>query len=160
MDAHEALQATRSRLQEQHGGRRIEMRDPCAPGEVLVGCTDMLDAVFYNILSNAAKFDRTDPLVLEVTCAPTADATAWRFEFRDHGPGIPDALKQQVFNRLDGSRGTLTGRGLGLTIVQQIVRASGGRVWAGDRVPGDPTQGACIVVELPRVRLPSEGRAG
>ena len=160
VDAHEELQAARSRLQEQHRGRRIEMRDPCAPGDVLVHCTDMLDVVFDSILSNAAKFDRTDPLVLEVTCAPTADATAWRFEFRDHGPGIPDALKQLVFNRLDGSSGTLTGRGLGLTIAQQIVRASGGRVWAEDRVPGDPSQGACIVVELPMARPPSDGRAG
>lgn len=57
----------------------------------------------------------------------------------DDGPGIPDADKGRVterFVRLDDARGRATGgSGLGLSIVDEIIRAHGGELVVGD-APG------------------------
>ncbi|GAA5787141.1 hypothetical protein GCM10007860_33790 [Chitiniphilus shinanonensis] len=51
---------------------------------------------------------------------------------RDHGPGVPEAMREQVFEpfyRLDSSRNRDTGgTGLGLSIARSIARAHGGDV--------------------------------
>jgi heavy metal sensor kinase len=52
----------------------------------------------------------------------------------DTGPGIPEALLEQIFDRFvraDTARSRSTGgSGLGLSITREIVEAHGGRVWA------------------------------
>jgi two-component system OmpR family sensor kinase len=68
----------------------------------------------------------------------------------DHGLGIADADKAQVFNRFhrtDPSRSRdRGGAGLGLAIIDAVVRAHGGTVSLGDT----PGGGATFVVRLPR----------
>jgi len=58
---------------------------------------------------------------------------------QDSGPGIPEALREQVFQpffRLDSSRSVVTGgSGLGLAIVQQLCQAQGWRIQIGE-LPG------------------------
>ncbi|MEP6561675.1 MAG: HAMP domain-containing sensor histidine kinase [Nakamurella sp.] len=73
-----------------------------------------------------------------------------RLEIDDAGPGIPDDLKTQVFERFArgrqaGDRGDETGTGLGLALVAQHVRNHHGTCWIEDR----PGGGARFVVELP-----------
>ena len=67
----------------------------------------------------------------------------------DDGPGIPDADKGRVterFVRLDDARGRATGgSGLGLSIVDEIIRAHGGELVVGDA----PGRGAAIGFRLP-----------
>lgn len=64
----------------------------------------------------------------------------------DHGPGIPDELKQHVFRRfwqadgtsgIDGAGGG--GAGLGLSIVERIVEAHDGSIEITDRDPAGPS---------------------
>ncbi|MGI6502730.1 MAG: sensor histidine kinase [Candidatus Methanoculleus thermohydrogenotrophicum] len=67
----------------------------------------------------------------------------------DTGIGIPDHLKLNIFDRFSrGSKTTSGSRGLGLHIVKTLVGQYGGRVWAADRVPGRPEEGAAIKVIL------------
>lgn len=68
----------------------------------------------------------------------------------DHGHGIPEADRLEVFERFyradwSRSRGKGGGNGLGLAIVHAIVGAHSGRV----RVEETPGGGATVVVELP-----------
>ena len=63
---------------------------------------------------------------------------ATRIEFADSGPGIPEAKRQQVFEkfyRMETSRSS-EGNGLGLSIVKAIVEAHGGTVELSDGQPG------------------------
>ena len=59
---------------------------------------------------------------------------------RDHGPGIPDAELEKVFEpffRLEASRSRETGgTGLGLSIARNIARAHGGEVRLRNHVNG------------------------
>ena len=72
-----------------------------------------------------------------------------RLEVEDAGPGVPEPLREQIFERfargvMAGSRGDDTGSGLGLALVREHVLRLGGRVWVEDRAP----RGSRFVVEL------------
>jgi signal transduction histidine kinase len=62
----------------------------------------------------------------------------------DTGPGIPDITKSTIFDRFMQNSSTRSSYGLGLHIAKMLVEAYGGRIWADDRVPGHPEQGAVI----------------
>ncbi len=66
---------------------------------------------------------------------------------RDHGPGVPDALKSAVFDRFYRADQDGRGSGLGLNIVQVIARAHGGSVQVDDADGG----GAVFTITLPGV---------
>lgn len=70
-----------------------------------------------------------------------------RIDVEDHGPGVPDAERERIFERFvrGGSRGSLPGSGLGLSIVAETVQGHGGRVWC-EEAPGG---GARFSLELP-----------
>ena len=70
-------------------------------------------------------------------------------EVADHGPGIPSAARQRIFERFHrvdpGRSRDQGGSGLGLSIVAAVVAAHGGSVRVGDT----PGGGATFRVELP-----------
>jgi signal transduction histidine kinase len=68
----------------------------------------------------------------------------------DEGPGVAPADRERIFERFvrGGSRGSLPGTGLGLSLVAETVRAHGGAVWC---VPGPGGVGSRFVVRLPSV---------
>jgi PAS domain S-box-containing protein len=126
---------------------RVNVDTGCE-GHVVRG-SNLLHDVFKSILDNSVRFDRHDEVVIDISCTSSKDGQHVRFAFDDRGPGIPDAMKDQVFRRLDLGEG-IRGSGLGLTVVWEIVKRLDGQVWVEDRVQGDHTQGSRFVVELPR----------
>jgi signal transduction histidine kinase len=67
------------------------------------------------------------------------------FTVADEGRGIPEELKERVFDRFEshtaGARHR--GLGLGLSIVRSFVELHGGRVWL-DSTPGRGTVVTCV----------------
>jgi two-component system, OmpR family, sensor kinase len=105
-----------------------------------------LRQVLINLLANAARFTPKDRPVV------AAFGKAGRktiIEVRDQGPGIPENLRDKVFERFyraDNSRNRETGgSGLGLAIVKAIVERHGGTIVATET----PGGGATFRVELP-----------
>jgi two-component system sensor histidine kinase MprB len=93
-----------------------------------------------NLLDNAIKFSPHDsPIEISVT--------AGCLEVRDHGPGIAPHDLPYVFDRFYRAvdARNLPGSGLGLSIVQAVIDASGGRVYAET----DPEGGAKLTIVLP-----------
>lgn len=73
---------------------------------------------------------------------------AVRISVRDEGPGVPEDLRNRVFERFarePGAPGSPTGSGLGLAIAERHVRLLGGRIWVQDA----PGGGAEFTVDLP-----------
>lgn len=71
-----------------------------------------------------------------------------RIEISDNGPGIPDEIKSEVF-RPQKSKQVKNPQSIGLYLVKRIANKFGGRVWIEDRVPGNYTKGARLVITVP-----------
>ncbi|HYH30441.1 MAG TPA: HAMP domain-containing sensor histidine kinase [Pseudonocardia sp.] len=116
-----------------------------APAPVVQGDRRRLDRAVANLLENADKYGGG-----AVRVAVLRRGAHARIEVDDAGPGVPEELREQVFERftrgaLAGSRGGGAGSGLGLALVAQHVHRHGGTVRVEDR----PGGGAWFVIELP-----------
>jgi len=108
---------------------------------------DKFTQVVTNVVENAVRHgDGTVRVVAESVGAVEADGAGRgvRIAVDDEGGGIPPELRRRVFTKFwkDGARG---GSGLGLYIVNGLVRAHGGTVTI-DEAPGG---GARIVLTWP-----------
>lgn len=119
-----------------------------APAPIVLGDENRIRQVVTNLLGNARRFTAEDsPITLRVGI-DTALGAGW-IEVVDHGEGIPDQIKDKIFQRFwraDTSRTRETGgTGLGLSIVASIVEALHGSVTVADT----PGGGATFRVSLP-----------
>ncbi|MBD3671511.1 MAG: PAS domain-containing protein [Gammaproteobacteria bacterium] len=85
--------------------------------------------VITNLLSNAAKFS---PKGSDIEISITREDNKVRVAIRDHGPGIPEAFRDKIFQRFSQADATTTrhqgGSGLGLYISQQIIQQMNGDI--------------------------------
>ena len=105
--------------------------------------------VIYTLIDNAAKYSPPETRI-RVSASADNDGTV-KLVIEDEGPGVPVALREQVFDKFframhEGDRGKPAGTGMGLAIAQGIVEAHGGRIWIED---GSEGRGARFVVALP-----------
>jgi signal transduction histidine kinase len=92
-----------------------------------------------NLLTNALKYT---PSGGDVSVAVRRDGSAVRIAVSDRGPGIPDDLKQTMFEKFGSVEvkrgGARKGYGLGLYLVKLVAQGHGGSVSVEDR-PGGGT---------------------
>ena len=110
----------------------------------------LLGRVLDNLLSNALKFSPRGSDVHVVAAYADREGTAvrgLRIEVQDHGPGIPDAEKERVFEKFETvaqKRRGLAQVGLGLSFARLAVEAHGGRLYVRDNEP----RGSVFVLEI------------
>jgi signal transduction histidine kinase len=89
----------------------------------------MLRDVLHRLIGNAFKHaERPD---VRVHVGVVAQDNLWHFSVRDNGPGIAAPFHERIFKPLTTlqSRDTRESTGIGLAIVDKLVRMRGGRVW-------------------------------
>jgi len=114
------------------------------PESFSVNANPVLEEVFSNLITNAIKYAANGEKVI---IESSEDENNLRIRVKDHGPGISDDFKEEVFERFQ--RRTISGvkgSGLGLAIVKRIVELHSGRVWVEDNTP----QGSIFNVEIPK----------
>src|SRR6185369_14828163 len=110
-----------------------------APDLHIKGDPTLLDRALCNLLENAQKHGAG----VESVQLSVLDGKL-RVTVFDRGPGFPKESLERVFDafyRGDGS----SSLGLGLSLVERIARAHGGRAWAENR----PGGGASVHFEIP-----------
>ena len=122
-------------------GRPLNAEAP--PGLELTGDELRLEQALGNLIENALRYGGG-----EVRLQAQQENGRIELHVVDHGEGfVPDFLPRafERFSRGDRSRGVGGGSGLGLSIVQVIAAAHGGRAVAGNR----PGGGADVWLDLP-----------
>ncbi|WP_110241296.1 ATP-binding protein [Nocardioides gilvus] len=112
-------------------------------------CADagLLERVVANLVDNALRYS---PPMSTVTVLTSHVSGRARLAVADHGPGVPDDLKEQMFlpfqrgDDIPGSQGV----GLGLAVARGLTEAMGGRLSAQDT----PGGGLTMVLDLPTGR--------
>lgn len=99
---------------------------PCT----LAGNAELLRQAVCNLVENAVKYS---PAGSVVHIAGHRDGEWFQIVVADQGPGIPESLRQRIFEpffRVDDSRSRqLGGAGLGLALVRAIAEFHGGAVY-------------------------------
>jgi two-component system, OmpR family, sensor histidine kinase SenX3 len=143
----ECVEISRSRHHLQAGSLRYqEDVIPCPP--VVLGDEEELKAAVLNLIDNAVKYSGPSIDVAVRLAKNSEDRLEVRVE--DKGVGIPEPELKRIFNRFYRIPGTVAARvkgtGLGLFIVQSIVRKHGGRAFAESEGAG---RGSTFTIELP-----------
>lgn len=127
------------------GSLDVVERQVEVPMEPLIVRADetIFERITDNLVRNAMKYTPHGTPIW-VRLGPTKRGVL--LTVSDAGPGVPDALKQAIFELF--SRGEavegVTGTGVGLSLVRQFAELHGGRAWMEDR----PGGGASFRVEL------------
>lgn len=123
--------------------RRIELTVIGEPPEISVD-PDKFTQVVTNLVENAVRHGEGTVRVVVEPLGADADFEGVRLTVDDEGEGIPEELRRRVFTKFwkGGARG---GSGLGMYIVNGLLRAHGGTVTIGDA----PDGGARIVLAWP-----------
>jgi signal transduction histidine kinase len=128
-----------------HAGSTINLH--CASG--VIGRWDRLriGQVITNLISNAIKFGRAQPIDVDVDTETNGERVA-RVLVRDSGIGIPPEQRKRIFDRFERAPAerNYPGLGLGLWIAKQIVDASSGTI----TVESEVGVGSTFTVRLPR----------
>jgi signal transduction histidine kinase len=115
--------------------RQLTLELRCGTSAPLAGNRQLLAQLLVNLLENALKY-APDRSCIVVEVARTTVGV--RLSVRDNGPGIPDAQRAEAllpFRRLD-PQSALPGSGLGLSLVDAVVRLHHGSLQLADNDPG------------------------
>ncbi|MFW9991399.1 MAG: PAS domain S-box protein [Candidatus Odinarchaeota archaeon] len=138
-------------LFQMYPGRKIDILTNQIVPTLNVLADSLFEQLILNLLTNAVKNDKNDEIKIEISAnidnGATPEKTCY-FTITDHGQGIPDNLRLDIFERFTSFRKSGEGSGLGMYIVKTLVERYKGKIWIEDRVPGDYTKGTCVKIEL------------
>jgi len=109
--------------------------------------TNMLAQILINLYVNASY-----AMLMENISKPqliteiSKDAKASRIiKVSDNGPGVPENIREKIFDLMFTTKPTIEGTGLGLHICREMLQKVGGEI---NLIPGD-LSGACFEIRIP-----------
>jgi C4-dicarboxylate-specific signal transduction histidine kinase len=140
----------------------LDLRLTEQPCEVL-GVEVRLEQVFLNLVQNAIlamgrvvvpRLTITSRITHCLNLTTMDKETYVLVTVADNGEGIPEELQKKIFDPFFTTREVGTGMGLGLSIVDRIVRGFSGHI----EVESTPGKGACFSVYIPQYRRDATGQ--
>ncbi len=124
------------KVAEKFSSINIELKGDCG-----IIADEMIYSVFDNLFSNAIRHGEADRIIINIEKQAKYNV----IHVADNGKGIPDTIKDQVFEEgfKYGSKGNM---GLGTFIIKSTLERYGGRLEIKDNLP----QGTIFKIILPR----------
>jgi len=137
------------RLAPASSGRLLLQSLPAACPKVSAD-PERLSQCLSNLVENALKYS---PDAAAIELALSSEAKEVVFHVIDQGPGVPEAERDQIFERFRRGSGSaeVFGHGIGLAVVKTLMERMGGRVLVADA----PGGGADFQLRLPAVLSPA-----
>ena len=108
---------------------------------------ELLVDVFYNLLKNAYIYSEDNNKVqIQVEPLNLYGDYFWKIRVIDYGEGINPTKRETLFKRFMKDA---EGMGLGLSVVDALIKSYQGEISVEDRVEGDHTQGTVFILLLP-----------
>jgi len=117
--------------------------------DLMISGDELLIDVFDNVLNNAIKYnDSEQEILVEIDISKYRENNTpyIRIEVKDHGMGVPDNLKEQLFIRSRDADISRRGMGMGLSLVKTIIDKYEGNIEIKDRIEGDYEKGSNFVM--------------
>lgn len=126
----------------------VEVRREAFPPVSVLGDRDQLQQVLLNVLLNAVQAleSSTEPRMVEISAALDGEGNHVVLRVSDSGPGIPDDLREKVFEPFYTTKARGAGTGLGLAVARRIAEEHGGSL----EVAAAPA-GTTLELRLPSV---------
>jgi PAS domain S-box-containing protein len=128
----------------ERAGMRLIIDCPALSEKVYID-REMWEKIILNLLSNAFKFTFDGEIEVTLRCMERAV----ELTVRDTGTGIPASEIPRLFerfHRVKGARGrSYEGSGIGLALVQELVKLHGGNV----RIESEVDRGSTFIVTIP-----------
>ncbi|TFG05586.1 MAG: PAS domain-containing sensor histidine kinase [Promethearchaeota archaeon] len=151
IDLTQVLTDAVNNIKRQFPAANLEIDVALPPETLYVKANELLSEVFDNILHNAIKYNDKSPIKIAIHARKEVlqDISYVRIEIMDNGVGISDEHKKSIFQKPHKIDPNHDGMGLGLPIVDRLLRIYKGKVWIQDRIPGDASQGANFMILIP-----------
>ena len=129
-------------------------------GVWLHGNPTLLTELVRNLVDNAINYtpsSSAQPGVVTVRVLADSFGQVLLLQIEDSGPGVPEAERELVFQPFYRALGSgVDGSGLGLSIVQEIVRQHGASITLADARADTSPPGALFTVRFAALRRPPE----
>jgi two-component system sensor histidine kinase PhoQ len=143
-----ALTALREALLKVYVERGVDCELVVPEDCIFIGDREDLTEIAGNLLDNAFKWARSRVRLSAARITnPTARRDGLQLVVEDDGPGIPVAERVRVLERGARLDERVTGQGIGLSVVRELVQLNGGTMTVDESTLG----GARIEVRLPPV---------
>ncbi len=100
------------------------------------GDFNMLVQLMQNLIENAIKYNENKP---RIHISFSEKGKYYLFSLKDNGIGIPDKIKEKVFDMFSRFHKTYEGTGIGLATCKKIVQIHGGDIWVESNTDGGST---------------------
>ena len=145
LDAGELVQSVSRDFERQLENGRVELAVPESP-YLLRGDREALSLALWNLLDNAFKYS---PGCRTVQVEVARNGRRVAIAVKDHGVGIAPQDRSRIFRKFVRGAGAMAsgekGTGIGLAILQHVIKAHGGEV----RLESEPGQGSTFTLLLP-----------
>lgn len=139
----DAVEITRTRWQNEARLRGLDYEVTLDAGRGLntIGSASELREVFVNLIVNAVDA-MPNGGKLKISCE--AESGRLRLQFADNGTGMPEDVRQKIFDPFFSTKGT-QGTGLGLSVSHSIIERHEGSIRVASEVGG----GTTFTIDLP-----------
>jgi signal transduction histidine kinase len=149
--------AVASRFRQQAALKNFSLETEIKDGiPVIPADKDSLARAVLNLLDNAVKYSGGNP---RIVLRAWSSEDVVNIQVEDHGIGISRSDQKKIFEKFYRSESAIEsdvkGSGIGLPLVEHVVRAHGGKVL----LESEPDKGTRVTIRLP-VRRPEEKKEG
>ena len=133
--------------------KTINIQFESPKNKISIQADELLKDVFENILINAVKHNDNPNIEIVIKTSKLQDDGIFflQIEFIDNGKGIPEARRKSIFTRGFKEDRSVSGMGLGLSLVKTIIDKYNAKILIESRVQEDYSKGTNFKLLFPEV---------